>query len=557
MIQDKISILLISMTDAFDRYRLTTTFALVLLVLVLLDMIAFHYGDKMWSYLGEPGGLAVVSQAAISVMDFAPEVWVGILALVLGTLVIVISIASQNTPKLIDLYMRDRVSLIYVWFISLTLIHNLLLQFEVGGWDLGRTSSIVISTGINLPLAGLLAVPYIFYILRLTRPDHVIERVHTENLERIRKLSHPLMSRALKNPGIVARQQELLFDALNQLDDLLGYLSYKEPKGRIIRDIGSAMELYVQVKRNIPETFFRISEGARDDISFKTLVDQFDAIEEAKTFYCQKGLRLLGNAYMRFLEREEFELSTLCVVQVSEVCKRALEADDDALVELTIIRLNTILRFGIKQGVRQVEIRNLYNAIDQYGKFIPTALAQGKIQYAEQGCRHLKSYGTEIYRISLKIPEFEFLVDVVAAEMKRVLIAMVTVDAPLDLQERVLDLMLQLDTVPEFDKKEINTTTIVYSRVRALQVSLALFYLRIGRDAFACRIIMDILDDFQYLGEKLLREALDKTIVSLEQASPTFWEDTDRGNQNIYYSPDTEFLGIFRGMFEEALQAKL
>jgi len=428
MIQDKISILLISITDAIDRYRLTTTFALVFVVLALLDMMAFHYGDMMWGYLGGAGGMAAVSQAAISVMDFAPEVWVGILALVLGTLVIVISIASQSTPKLIDLYMRDRVSLVYVWFISLTLIHNLLLQFEVGGWDLGRSSSIVISTGINLPLAGLLAVPYIFYILRLTRPDHVIQRVHTENLGRIRKLSHPSMRRALKDPGIVARQQELLFDALNQLDDLLGYLSYKEPKGRIIKDIGSAMMLFTQLKPNIPKTFFRVSEGARDDISFKTLVDQFDAIEEARTFYCQKGLRLLGNAYMRFLEREEFELSTLCVVQVSEVCKVALEEDDDPLVELTIIRLNTILRFGIKQGVRQVEIRNLYNAIDQYGKFISTALAQGKLQYVEQGCRHLKSYGSEIYGISLKVPEFKFLVDVVAAEMKRVLIALDTAD---------------------------------------------------------------------------------------------------------------------------------
>ena len=317
------------------------------------------------------------------------------------------------------------------------------------------------------------------------------------------------------------------------------------------------MILFVQLKPNIPKTFFRISEGARDDISFKTLVDQFDAIEEARTFYCQKALRLLGNAYLRFLEREEFELSTLCVVQVSEICKVALEEDDDPLVELTIIRLNTILRFGIKQGVRHVEIRNLYNAIDQYGKFIPTALAQGKIKYVEQGCRHLKSYGTEIYRISLKLPEFKFLVDVVAAEMKRVLIALATADSPLDLQERVLDLMLQLDTVPDIEKKELQTTSIVYSRVRTLQVSLALFYLRVGREVFVGRIIEDILDDFQYLGEKLLREALDETIRNLEQASPTFWEDTDRGNQNIYYSPDTKFLPIFRGMFEEALRLKL
>ena len=557
MIQDKISILLISIADAIDRYRLTTTFALVFVVLALLDMMAFHYGDMMWGYLGGAGGMAAVSQAAISVMDFAPEVWVGILALVLGTLVIVISIASQSTPKLIDLYMRDRVSLVYVWFISLTLVHNLLLQFEVGGWDLGRTSSIVISTGVNLPLSGLLAVPYIFYILRLTRPDHVIQRIHTENLGRIRKLTHPVMRRALKDPAIVARQQELLFDALNQLDDLLGYLSYKEPKGRIIRDIGSAMKLFAQLKPDIPKTFFRISEDVRDDISFKTLVDQFEAIEEARTFYSQKGLRLLGNAYMRFLEREEFELSTLCVVQVSEVGKAALEENDDPLVELTIIRFNTIMRFGIKQGVRHVEIRNLYNSIGQYGKFIRAVLAQGKIQYVEESCSYLKTYGSEIYRISLKVPGFEFLVDVVAAEMRAVLVALATVDAPLDMQERVLDLMLQLDTVPDVDKNELQTTSIVYSRVRTLQVSLALFYLKVGRDVFAHRIIKDILDDFEYLGEKLLRAALDETIRSLEQTSPTFWEDTDRGNQNIYYSPDTEFLAVFQGVFEEALRSKL
>ena len=442
----------------------------------------------------------------------------------------------------------------YVWFISMTLVHNLLLQFEVGGLDLGRTSSIVISTGINLPLSGLLAVPYIFYILRLTRPDHVIQRVHAENMSRIRMLTHPVMRRALKSPRIVARQQELLFDALNQLDDLLGYLSYKEPKGRIIRAIGSAMKLFAQLKPDIPGTFFQISEGARDDISFKTLEDQFSVIEKSRTFYTQKGFRLLGNEYMRFLERGSFELSTLCVVQVVEVGEAALRENDKPLVELTITRLNTLLRFGIKHGMRAMEIRNLYNAIDQYGKFINAALSMGRIQYVERACNHLKTYGSEIYRISLKLPGFEFLVDVVAAEMRGVLISMATADAPLDVQEQVLDLMLQLDNVPEIDKKELQTTSIVYSRVRILQVSLALFYLKMGQDVFARRIIEDILDDFPYLGEKLLRAALDETIGSLEQASPTFWEDTDRGNRNIYYSPDTEFLAVFREEFEEALR---
>jgi hypothetical protein len=553
MIQNKISSLSVSIIDMIDRHRITATFMLVLAVLVLADALMFRYGSLAWSVVGESTGTEVVSRAAVSMMGFAPEVWVGVLALVLGTLVIVISIASQSTPKLIDLYMRDWVSLMYVWFISLTLIHNLVLQFEVGGWGPERTSSIVLSTAVFLPLSALLAVPYIFYILGLTRPNNVIRRVHRENLARIRMLAHPMMKRALQNPEVAARHQALLFDALNQLDDLLEYLRFKEPRGLIIRAIGSATQLFVKLKKDIPASFFQICEKTRDDISFKTLVGQFDSIEETRTLYSQKAFRLLGNAYMRFLERGDFELSTLCAVQVTEIGRVALEEDDKPLVELTFIRFNTLLRFGIKHGTREAELRNLYNALDQYGTFILAALKQGRIQYVEDGCRYLKDYGSKIYRISRDVPGFEFLVDVVAAELRTILIAVAEVDAPIDLQERLLDLMLQLDNMPDFDKKELQANSIVYDRVRILQASLALYYLRTGKEALAHRIVTDILEDFEFLGELLLRDAMLETIKSLEQAPPTFWEDTDRGNQNIYYSPDTEFLPVFHRMFEEAL----
>ena len=553
ILQDKVSLFAVSVVDTINRHRIVATFILVLVALVLADAVVLRLGDAVWGALGETKGFTVISQAAITMMDFAPEVWVGILALVLGTLVIVISIASQSTPKLIDLYMRDWVSLMYVWFISLTLVHNLILQFVVGDWDPERTSSIILSTGVFLPLSALLAVPYIFYILGLTRPDHVIQQIHTENMVQIRRLVHPTMKRALQRPEVTARHQVFLFDALNQLDDLLEYLSFKEPKGRIIRSIGSAMQLFARLKKDIPAEFFQISEEAREDISFKTLAGQFDAIKEARTLYSQKAFRLLGYAYMRFLERGDFELSTLCVVQVTEVGRVALVENDDPLVALTIIRFNTMLRFGIKQGIRQADVRNLYNAIDQYGTFIQAAVDQGKAPYVEEACRYLKTYGSEIYRISRDVRGFEFLVDVVAAELRAILIAVAEVDAPIDLQARLLDLMLQLDVVPDIDKKELQTTSIVYDRVRILQVSLALYYLRVNQEVFAHRIVNDILEDFEYLGESLLREAVDETIRSLEQAHPTFWEDTDRGTHNIYYSPDTEYLPAFRRLCEEAL----
>jgi len=547
--QDKISSFTISIISTIDRHRIVTTFLLTVAALTLADIAT----QQLESVLGDTSATGVIAQAAISLMDFAPEVWIGILALVLGTLVIVISIASQSTPKLIDLYMRDWISLSYVWFISLTFIHNLILQFVVGGWVIGRTSSVVLSTGVFLPLSGLLAFPYIFYILGLTRPDYVIQRIHKDNLRQIQVLTQPLMKRALANSRITARHQVSLFGALNQLDDLLEYLSFKEPKARIIRAIGSATRVFVRLKKDIPASFFKISAEARDDISFKTLVEQIDSIEAARTLYSQKVFRVLGNAYQRFLELGDFDMSALCVVQITEIGKVALEEDDKPLVELTFVRFNTLLRFGIKHGTHNSEPRNLYNAIAQYGVFIRTALDQERSEYVEQGCGYLKIYGSEIYRISRSVQNFAVLVDVVAAELKDMLIATAEAGASRELQERLLNLLLQLDSVPEFDKKELQTRTIIFDRVRIVQVSLALFYLREDQQTFAQRIVSDILEDFEYLGAQPLRDAVGETTRSLELAGPTFWEDTDRGNQNIYYSPDTRLLPVFNSMFEDAL----
>jgi hypothetical protein len=331
------------------------------------------------------------------------------------------------------------------------------------------------------------------------------------------------------------------------------YLSFKEPKGRIIRAIGSATQVFVRLKKDIPASFFKISPEARDDISFKTLVQQIDSIEAARTLYSQKAFRVLGNAYQRFLERGDFDMSALCVVQVTDIGRVALEEDDKPLVELTFVRFNTLLRFGIKHGTRNSEPRNLYNAIAQYGAFIRAALDHERSEYLEEGCGYLKIFGSEIYRISRSVPEFTFLVDVVAAELKDMLIATAQAGAPDELQERLLNLLLQLDNVPEIDKKELQARTIIFDRVRILQVSLALFYLREDQQTFVQRIVSDILEDFEYLGAQPLRDAMGETTRSLELAGPTFWEDTDRGNQNIYYSPDTKLLPVFNSMFEDAL----
>jgi len=116
----------------YDKYR--SPIILVLIAILILFL------DQLFNFIFHTGNSGIIKLVAIDKrqtgIDFAPEVWLSLLSLVLGTLIIVISIASQNTPKLIDLYIKDRISLIYIWFLTCSVAHNLWLQFFLSSNDM-------------------------------------------------------------------------------------------------------------------------------------------------------------------------------------------------------------------------------------------------------------------------------------------------------------------------------------------------------------------------------------------------------------------------------------
>ena len=142
-----------------DRNRSTASLIGVVLVVVLLDIlfdavlfepykgvIAFFSGSS-------PEGFEGVD------MGFSAEVWQALLGMILGTLILVISIASQSIPKLIDLYMKDLPSLIYVWYLIVSGMHAILINLYAD-IDLVRPASRVFNTHILLVLSAFFAFPY-------------------------------------------------------------------------------------------------------------------------------------------------------------------------------------------------------------------------------------------------------------------------------------------------------------------------------------------------------------------------------------------------------------
>ena len=80
------------------------------------------------------------------------------------------------------------------------------------------------------------------------------------------------------------------------------------------------------------------------------MIGQYGDMEKTKTFYEQKLFRLLGNVYIRQIEDGSFDLASLVAAEMSEIGLTAIELEDDHLVDVIIIRFNTLLRFAIKHA---------------------------------------------------------------------------------------------------------------------------------------------------------------------------------------------------------------
>jgi len=408
--------------------------------------------------------------------------------------------------------------------------------------------SIFLNTYIFLPVALLLSIPYIFYILLYTKTSNVIEKIYSLNIKNLMKLRHQSYFALLGIPKIKAWYQFRMMEALNQLDDLLEFVSFKEPKAAIIEKIGLTIQMYIGIKKQINPAFFLLSDQSRSDISFKTLTNQFSEIEETHTFYEQKAFRLLGNSYFKFIEENNFDLASLCVSQLAACGYTAVDHNDEPLLKLILVRFNTFLRFGIKHGLKNSEAQNIYNAVFHYRHFINKLVETNNQKYIRQSCNYLKIYCTEIFKHSQRDNAFTFLVDVFSWEMRQILISLNENRYEDIFQQEILELFLQMDNPPDVQRDNLGQARIINDGVRIMQVGLALYYLRTEKLIFVDRIISDILEDYCHLGKDFVL-AVESTCNKIQMFGPTFWEDTNRGNANLYYAEDKEYIPAFLEIF--------
>ena len=121
---------LVKLNSLQFKYRTIISFVIVFITMVFIDIAFYTNFDFISNFFFKNFNVDLSNPDAID-LTFAPEIWGGVLAMVLGTLIIVIAIAAESSPKLMDLFVKDWLSLIYVWFLILASLHAVLIMFYV------------------------------------------------------------------------------------------------------------------------------------------------------------------------------------------------------------------------------------------------------------------------------------------------------------------------------------------------------------------------------------------------------------------------------------------
>ena len=539
------------------KYRTFISFVIVLFIILFSDSL-FHLNfPSIVQFLETQFNIVLTDHESID-LGFAPEIWGGVLAMVLGTLIIVVAIAAESSPKLMDLFVKDWLSLVYVWFLIIASLHATVIMFYVAPLD--RVSSVVLNTYVYLFIASIFTLPYIFYILLYSKTSNVVITISGIIKSFISNLKKPSILSAMNtNIDVVEEYQKEIMGSLDQLDDLLAFTEFKETQTNIIREISTVIQTYIREKPGFNPTFFHLTPTIKANATFRTYTNvQYQDMADSLTFYEIKVFRLLGNSYIKMIENDRFDIASLIPAELVDIGKVCLEMEDNVILDNVNIRFNTLFRFAIKHAYKNNEPRNLYNLSFHYSNMIQEYVKADRVDMAKYCYDKFKFYANDIYKNAEGNPSLYFIVDTLTFELRKCQVLIYEKEWSDDDQMDLLKLILQLDKPPGYSKDGVDKGILGGNNgTRRIQIGLALFYLSVDKKNFATAIAEDYLDDLAYFDEKSFKANANTQCFLLSIFGPTFWEDTDRGNLNIYFAPEKDQLDAFKELLFELMDNRL
>jgi hypothetical protein len=434
-----------------------------------------------------------------------------VIAAILGIAITVVSIivqlaATRYTPRVAEMFFRDRTNLAVMAFFVVAGIDSLWVSISVGQNILPRVS--ITLTMLLMTASLIMLVPYFTYVFDFMDPERVIARIEEQALHAARGRRGPRDrdARQARTVSSIEQLADIAVNAISQQDRLIA-----SGAANALKDLANR---YLPEKARLEPAWYELGAHLRDNPDFVAMTEEsLNDLVARRVWVEWKVLRQFETLFNESVS-EMREVARLVAINTRYIGEVALEAHDGEALALAIKFFNTYLRMTINAS----DVRTAYNVLNQYRLLIAHVLKAGRDDVALEFAGHLRYYGALAHTRGLG-----FITETAAYDLCS--LCETAFDVSSKHQEAMLRIFLEVDRESESDEQEVTLRG-----VRKAQVKLATHYLLHGAPGLARAIYEDMA------GEKpeRLRSIRDELIAV---TSKDFWEVIDRGSNFDYLEP--------------------
>ncbi|MCZ6646023.1 MAG: DUF2254 domain-containing protein [SAR324 cluster bacterium] len=480
-------------------------FALIVMVSSLTflgtSLLDFEAGPRLpgfWSTL-------LLSDATSTLDDVGnlAEVLIGVLGLTLTVVAIVVQLAAQRyTPKLVDLFLADRVNaltflgMVFATVFCIWIIYSSRTDYVP---VYGKLLLMIITTVLLT-----LLIPYFRYVFKFLTPSNIIETIEA-NLARMVDASVKMVDGIAleKQKSLVANGLEQVTDialsAVTQMDRNVALMS--------INTLSAILRNYTKNKTRLKEAWFRPNPSQFIAISSEF----FDEIAERRLWVEARGfmdMELIFGLALRTMP----DANSAIGANTRELCITAIENEDAEAAYLCVEYFNTFLRRSINDN----NVRAVFSLLYQYRRLAEYLLPK-QLQLGEEIAGFINYYGQQAMRVGMPFLK-------VAAAMDIGILLRHGYALNVSPMDRMLEDFLSIGESPD-----LHDIAFAHEGVRKAHVILAAHLMAQGKSS----------DHLQRISDSLRRESpawLENIKTALLNVTKQkFWEITDRGGINFEY----------------------
>ena len=446
---------------------------------------------------------AAEAEAAIGNLS---QVLVGIVGLVVTVVAIVVQLASQRyTPKLVELFIADKVNVLFFALMVLATLFCVLMLY-VSGKDFVPLFGAFFLLLMTTAVLGLL-IPYFAYVFLFLTPGNII-RIIRRNAKR--GMESVFSSKGARLPNSVMQKEvanameqisDIALSAVSQMDRNLALLSIKT-----LKDV---MVDHLLLKRRMPKSWFRPQKDHFPAVSSDFLRE----IYQSHTWVEMKGFLDMELIFKMAITQMPDAVSAVAN-NTKIIGLYAIKLKDIQVLRSVIEFFNTFLRLSLNNR----NPKALYNLFYQY-RLLAESVMEVDEQLAERIAFYFKYYGqiAQSYNVPLILitAAFDLSYLLRKAYEKRV----PNLDA-------LIRIFLEVDDNPATQSNEFDLRS-----VRKAQLNFASYLLSQGDTELVQRIFDDIKHE-----PKARLDAIRKEMMAVKDRK--FWEVTDRGVDFFFLDDD-------------------